>query len=249
MKEAGSKLNYRYDQHDTSTIKPIIERLRSFFEDGLENPRIVVQSGAGTESSYCLNLPSGTISTISEARDFRAADPEVKQVFTDGFEKNFRQLFNYLNKILDNPSIAEDLASETIIKALESLGNYTSREGIPLTSWLFRIAINLMKDQQKRRREESLSYTPPGKLSLEEQLVSFDKTPDEQSLVNLIGEDVQSALSSLSSNQRDVIVLELMGYTKSSEIGRILQKPPGAVRALKLRARLSLKSELGKRMS
>ena len=53
-----------------------------------------------------------------------------------------------------NPSDAEDLAQETLLRAYSKLGSYDPAH--PFLTWLFRIAHNRAVDLLRRRRPEEL---------------------------------------------------------------------------------------------
>lgn len=65
-------------------------------------------------------------------------DPEVFGIL---YETYYKEIFIYINKRVDNLSVASDLASQVFLKALTHLPNYEFK-GFPFSSWLYKIATN-----------------------------------------------------------------------------------------------------------
>lgn len=57
------------------------------------------------------------------------------------YEKYYKEIFIYINKRIDNLSIASDLASQVFLKAMTHLPKYQFK-GFPFSSWLYKIATN-----------------------------------------------------------------------------------------------------------
>lgn len=63
------------------------------------------------------------------------------EVFGILYETYYKEIFIYVNKRVDNLSVASDLVSQVFLKALTHLPNYEFK-GFPFSSWLYRIATN-----------------------------------------------------------------------------------------------------------
>ena len=60
----------------------------------------------------------------------------------------------------------------------------------------------------------------------------------------LADEEAHHLLDSLTSDQRDVVVLRLISQMSVEEVAAVLEKPPGAVKALQRRALASLRRSI-----
>lgn len=58
-------------------------------------------------------------------------------------------LRRYLTRLVDDPSVAEDLCQDTFVRALRSW--HTRRSGGSPSGWLYQIARNLARDEWRRR--------------------------------------------------------------------------------------------------
>lgn len=74
------------------------------------------------------------LTIINQAKN----NPEVFGVL---YETYYKEIFIYVNKRVDNLSVASDLVSQVFLKALTHLPNYQFK-GFPFSSWLYKIATN-----------------------------------------------------------------------------------------------------------
>lgn len=89
-----------------------------------------------------------------------------------------------------NPSMADDLVQETVMKAWKSIGSF--EQGTNMRAWLFTILRNTYYTAHRKSAREvadtdghfaaTLSVKPDhdGKLAMTDFLVAFDQLPDEQ---------------------------------------------------------------------
>lgn len=74
------------------------------------------------------------LTIINQAKN----NPEVFGIL---YETYYKEIFIYINKRVDNLSVASDLVSQVFLKALTHLPNYQFK-GFPFSSWLYKIATN-----------------------------------------------------------------------------------------------------------
>lgn len=132
--------------------------------------------------------------------------------------------------------MAEDLTSDTFMKALAGIGRYTYT-GQPFAAWLFRIASNLVTDYYRIRRPAA---------SLEEGALLPDSgpSPEESAILRDERQAVLQAIQTLSPDQQDVVLMRFSCDMKLREIAEVLGKTEGAVKALMFRALGSLRGKL-----
>ena len=156
-----------------------------------------------------------------------------------------RYVYNIAFRMMGNEEDAKDMSQETLIKAFKAIGQFKMEANF--STWLYRIAINVCKDELRKRKETVLSYDAT--LNNDEGSLK-DIIQDEQANPILIYEKlelkeaIEDALNKLSEDSKTVVVLkDLMGYSYE-EIGDILQIPIGTVRSRLNRSRSALKSIL-----
>lgn len=81
-----------------------------------------------------------------------------KQKFSIIYEKYYPVILNYLKKRLRNKELCEDLASEIFEKAYNSISDF-KWQGVSLSSWLFRIAKNLLTDFYRQKYKFGSNYS------------------------------------------------------------------------------------------
>ena len=59
------------------------------------------------------------------------------------YEESYEKVARYIFVRIGNQHEAEDLASETFLRALRSLDSYQER-GLPMEAWVFKIAHNII---------------------------------------------------------------------------------------------------------
>lgn len=131
------------------------------------------------------------------------------------------------------PSLADDLAQETLARALASLQRL--RQDQALEGWAFSILANCFRDHCRRNRptepyEERIDTRQPGA----ERELARQQT----------GQQVRSAISRLSPSQREVLMLVDLESCSYAEVAAILDIPVGTVMSRLSRARQNLKQQL-----
>lgn len=139
-----------------------------------------------------------------------------------------------LARVADTPT-AEDLTSETFFAVIERIGDTRAQDELTFAAWTLGIARNQVASYFRRARARPTTR-------LEE--------PDEESLPALAGNgdplgvitarerwaEVVGALNQLTEDQRTVLLYRVvLGYS-AEDVGELLGKQPGAVRALQFRA-------------
>jgi len=158
------------------------------------------------------------------------------EAFGELYDIYFDRIYAYIYRKTGDRQAAEDLTSDTFMKALSHIGNYRYT-GQPFAAWLYRIASNLVTDYYRSRRPTSpLDESTPlqaGGISPEEAALRLD---DQQA--------VARAIQTLSPDQQDVILLRFSAGLKLKEIAQVIGKTEGAVKALMFRALGGLKGKL-----
>lgn len=148
-------------------------------------------------------------------------------------------LYAYALRLLGDAGLAEDCVAETFLRFLKGLRAGQGPDAY-LQAYLYRVAHNWITDQYRRQ--------PPPPLTLEEDLPALDDTrPEPQVDARLEQARVRGALTALTPDQRQVIVLRYLEGWGTEEVAEAVQKPASAVKALQHRALASLRRWLGER--
>lgn len=116
------------------------------------------------------------------------------------------RVYSFAWRLVGNPSDAEDVTQETLLKICRNLSRYNV--GTNLWAWIHRIAVNQAHDYRRSRRCVADRGPEPAH--------SFDPAHDEK------WRHVQEALQLLTDKEREALILiEIEGYT-SGEASVIL---------------------------
>lgn len=156
------------------------------------------------------------------------------------YDEYYEKVARYIFVRIGNREEAEDLASETFVRALKSLDGYEER-GLPMVAWVFKIAHNIVVDHLRKVSKRQIVH-------IDEAILSDESDPQESVETNDQIERLSEALNGLSAAQREVIGLRFYSGLSSEECGKILGKKPGAVREMQSAAIKSLRQALSKEM-
>jgi RNA polymerase sigma-70 factor (ECF subfamily) len=123
----------------------------------------------------------------------------------------------------------EDLASEVFVAVLRNVRRFSGDEA-GFRAWVFTIAHRRLLDERR-----SLGRRPPG-ASLTEAFDLPAADDVEAEVERSLAEDrVRALCDALAPDQRDVLLLRLVGRLTIDEVADALDKTPGAVKALQRR--------------
>lgn len=140
-------------------------------------------------------------------------------------------------RVVGDQSTAEDILQESFWRVWRSAGSYQPERG-PFTGWLFRIARNLAIDAYRRRstRPQQMAETDDND-SILDQLADPDMDVIEQAQSTFKNRQIHTALTSLPSEQRQVIEMAYFYGMTRQEIAKATGQALGTVHT---RARLGL---------
>ena len=128
-----------------------------------------------------------------------------------------------------SPAEPDDLVSEIFAAALTSLARFSGGEA-DFRGWLFTIAQRRVVDDLRRRsrRVETTAYEP----DLDDRVVD---SAEDRSLDALGAQWARSVIERLAPDQREVLLLRVLGDLTVEQVATALGKSPGAVKALQRR--------------
>lgn len=144
------------------------------------------------------------------------------------YQTYYPKIYSYAFLQMGDVQAAEDLASDVMLKMIESIHKYRFR-GLPFGAWVFRIARNRLIDLHRRRRRR-------GEVDLSETISSTLANPQALAERALERGQLQVALKHLTDEQRQVIVLKFIQGFDNRSVGRIMDRSEGAIKSLQHRA-------------
>lgn len=128
-----------------------------------------------------------------------------------------------------SPAEVDDVVSEVFTSAFTSLDRFTGSEA-DFRGWLFTIAARRVVDDLRRRgrRVETTPYDP-------EVDDRTDASAEDRSLDRLGEQWARDVLDQLVPDQREVLLLRVLGDLTVDQIAAQLGKSPGAVKQLQRR--------------
>ena len=155
------------------------------------------------------------------------------------YEKYIDQIYNYIYYRTSNGKDAEDLCSRVFIRALNHIERYEDR-GYPFSAWLYRIAHNLVinwyRDREKAEEISLSEHYPPPTMdgSIEDRI---EKEDEKSALMRVI--------ANLPDDRKELLILKHVEGLTNSEIGQIMDRTEGAIKALYHRTLESLRDDYG----
>jgi RNA polymerase sigma-70 factor (ECF subfamily) len=141
-------------------------------------------------------------------------------------------LYGYIYSITGDHHLSEDVIGETYLRMVEKIDSYTYY-GAPFKSWLYRIAHNLAINTLKRARHTV------GDAELETAGPPADD-PATTIEARIEGEELRSALSELTEEQQQVVLLRFVAGQSTGEVAQALEKTENAIKQMQFRALRSL---------
>jgi RNA polymerase sigma factor (sigma-70 family) len=129
----------------------------------------------------------------------------------------------------------DDLTSEVFLGVFRRLGSFEGGEAA-FRSWVFTIAHHRLVDDRRRRARRPDPGLLDGRLA---EVVGGDV--EDEVLARLGTEGVHRLLERLAPDQRDVLLLRVVGDLTIEQVAEAVGKRPGAVKALQRRGLAALR--------
>ncbi|MBA4336397.1 hypothetical protein C0416_01300 [bacterium] len=180
--------------------------------------------------------------------------PKVQQQILEEFKKDknaFEKVYNfyyerilrYLLKRTASSEAAYDLTAETFIKAFESFHKF-KWTGVSIKIWLYRIAINQLKNYRRKPQSAVLTEEMEGmegmRTEVKEELEELDKT--------LFGDEdvtkLSDAIATLNPKYQGIVSLHYFEGMSHEEIAGVINRSQSAVKSMMHRALTNLRQLL-----
>jgi RNA polymerase sigma-70 factor (ECF subfamily) len=157
------------------------------------------------------------------------------------YDRYVDQVYRYLYYRLGSHALAEDLTSETFLRALRRIDSF-SWEGRDIGAWFITIARNLVTDHVRSSRFR-LEVPTADMLDAER----ADDGIEEIVLDRLQNSVVLDAMRQLKAEQQECLILRFLQGMSLAETARVMDRSEGAIKQLQLRAIRTLARLLNRR--
>ena len=143
-------------------------------------------------------------------------------------------LLRFVSRLVDRPDDARDVCQETFLRILDKAEAF--RDGARFSTWMYQIALNLCRDQMRRKRRwgrlmisaPSAEADPPRDHAAPETVATNPGAAFEHTARRSA---VRRALSALPREQREVLLLKEYEGLKFREIADVLGVPQSTVKS------------------
>jgi RNA polymerase sigma-70 factor (ECF subfamily) len=151
-------------------------------------------------------------------------------------------LYRVALRLTSNPSDANDLVQETMLKAYRSWHQY--QQGTNAKGWLLTILRHAFINEYRRRsrRPETVDLDAIEPFAVFDELQ--DEDPQARFFDQIVDDEVLRAIDALPEQFREAVVLSDVEGMSYEEVARILGVPIGTVKSRLFRARRLLQAKL-----
>lgn len=139
-----------------------------------------------------------------------------KDLFVELYDLYVSKIYEFIYFKVWTKSQAEDLTSETFLKAFKSIDSYKQQEWKKFSSWLYTIANNVIIDCfRKQKPEQSLD-----ELSIKYETPDFVKDVDNKQKLT----EILKFLDELWTDKKDIFIMRIWNNIPYDEIAQITGK-------------------------
>jgi RNA polymerase sigma-70 factor, ECF subfamily len=175
------------------------------------------------------------------------ATPEQTAFLERAVEQYGKATYNFALRLTHNEADARDLTQEAFIRVFRAWRSF--KPGTSFLSWIYRIVTNLHRDELRRKKGRYLVEIPednePQAFDGSRRLV---ENPIDDYVEGHLSERVSKALSGLSPEQRQIVMLADVEECSYQEIAEIVGCSIGTVRSRLHRARSQLRKLVNRQM-
>ncbi|MDQ1747528.1 MAG: polymerase sigma-70 factor, subfamily [Frankiaceae bacterium] len=178
--------------------------------------------------------PTGELATVMDI--VSRAQSGDSEAFGELYDRYVDVVYRYIYYRVSNATLAEDLTSETFLRALRRISSYTW-QGRDFGAWLVTIARNLIADHFKSGRYRMEVATSD---LVEAGADRSQDGPENEVLTSITNEALLEAVKRLNPEQQECVSLRFLQGMSVAETAAIMGKNEGAIKALQYRAVKSL---------
>ncbi len=157
-----------------------------------------------------------------------------KDAFAELIERYERPLRYFINRLLDNSELTEDIFQDTWLTVIRRIHGLKEIDAFP--AWLYRIARNKVYQQHRTKKAEAkLDENIPVENNTEDDVFS----PEDAAKVH-------KGLKELPPEYREVLMLRFLEQMSYQQISQVLNCKLGTVRSRLHYAKIALRKEVEK---
>lgn len=153
------------------------------------------------------------------------------------YERYVDRIYNYLYYRTGNVHDAEDLTARVFVRAVRHIGNYEDR-GAPFSAWLYSIARNMLSNWYRDRSKHKV--LPIESIAQH----SSGDGPERRTEQSEDRDALLAAIRRLPADRQELLVLKYVEQLPNAEIGQLMGRSEGAIKALYHRTLLSLRDDM-----
>lgn len=178
-------------------------------------------------------------------------DVRLMLAFRDGddaafdalFERWAGKLLRFLERMVRDAAVAEELVQETFLRVHRARARYAP--DAKFSTWLYTIASNVARNELRRPfRRAPHDSTDAEREGAPLELVAEESPVDEIVNARREGAEVEAALAHLPERQRAALWLAAVDGLSYAEVAKALETSESSVKALVHRARVALAAQL-----
>ncbi|MEX2229231.1 MAG: sigma-70 family RNA polymerase sigma factor [Dehalococcoidia bacterium] len=178
------------------------------------------------------------MAALEEDRLARRARSD-RSAFSALYAAHVDRVYRYLLSRTSSPADAEELTSRTFLNALTHLDQYRGR-GSGFGSWLMSIAHNLLANWYRDRGRRPPTEALDAAVAIPADTPGPESSLEKHELI----QRVRDAVSTLGEDRQRLIALKYVDGLPNAEIGRMMGRSEGAVKALHHRTLRELQRRL-----
>jgi len=190
--------------------------------------------GSGPPPTTYPNRPDPTDAAAEVWALVERAQAGEAEAFGLIYDRYVDTVFRFVYFRVGNRQLAEDLTSDTFLRALKRIGSFTW-QGRDLGAWLVTIARNLVADHFKSGRYR-LEVTTGDVLDADREDRGPEGSPEAAVVDHITNVALLTAVKQLNPEQQECIVLRFLQGFSVAETAQAMGKNEGAIKALQYRA-------------
>jgi RNA polymerase sigma-70 factor (ECF subfamily) len=183
-----------------------------------------------------MSIRNMTLTDIERLDEVVVAFQMDEDAFRSFYDRTARPVWAYLSRTTGDNRLADDLLQETYYRFLRASASY--QDETHRRQYLFRIAVNLVRDHYRRRRFAPLP-------AADEPHHPQSQTGTEAATRAAQRIDLSRAMAQLKPRERDMLWLAYANGSSHEEIAAALGLKTTSIKALLFRARRRLAALLG----
>lgn len=132
------------------------------------------------------------------------------------FVKYQKPLFNFVYRLSDDYTLAEDILQDLFIRMAENISRFSPKRSGSLRQWLYQVAINLYRDNYRHNQKVKES---------EPDLAAKQIKAEQPAKTGITRSEFEELLAQLPPEQKEVVLLKVYSGLTFREISETLNCP------------------------